>query len=214
MSSESLSYCLNGADASSWYNPYCLFSLASSQQPSCHDSINSCFVTPTAHLTPAPPISYPITSKITNSAVFNNSNSYANNTSIPNVSHSNTELSRYQNVYEVFSSQSPLHKTNLSDKSQLESLILSPSSSKLNRIEHEPSPQVIFPAPLPSSSSTVTAPLCGGGAKLDPPPQFRRTIRPIESRGQGSWLDVSLDQLPESNTSQKDVGIDMDIGQF
>lgn len=201
MSSESLTYSLNGGDANGWLNPYAPPSMTSSQDSGRNDS-NSDWLTSTARSSSSPPSSSPSKSSTLKAGSSNSIDHQGSIASIPHASPlsaytSDPYICRSPNFYKSASQSSP-YKKDASDKVKLISPLASPASSNSQRMDYKPSTNKVLPFSSPSytstsaSSSSIMASFAGAAPKLDPPPKFRRTGRPVERWERGSWYGPPL----------------------
>ncbi|XP_012942940.1 myosin-G heavy chain [Aplysia californica] len=161
-----------------------------------------------------------------------NSNSNNNNNNNNNNSNNNNEtyVSRSANFYRSPSANSPAARKEASDRVKLISPIntqgshldlnprglqhmddkpsASPSSSSLSSgglmIASSMSASSTTATSLISSTSSSLSSSSGAAPKLDPPPKFRRTSRPIERWERGSWYGSQFPDNPLAMTSDSD----------
>ncbi|CAG5129551.1 unnamed protein product, partial [Candidula unifasciata] len=213
MSSESLTYSLNGGDTSGWLNPYGLSSLSS------HDSSrsdNNDWLTHTARSSSSPQSSSPSKSSTLKAGSTSSIDHPGNFRFAPHASSSPAYMSdpfmcRCPNLYKSPSQSSP-HKKEASDKVKLISPLASPASSSSQKMDCRLSTsfqhaQVFSSGSFSSVSHSPPSGMSsfGGGApKIDPPPKFRRTSRPIERWERGSWYGPPVNEPAGAFTSDGD----------
>ncbi|XP_055896425.1 mucin-6-like isoform X3 [Biomphalaria glabrata] len=194
MSSESLSYSLSNGDVNGWLNPYGPASLTSSHDSSRHDENG--WATPTPLSSSSPPSSSPSKSSTLKAGSTNSVDRSGSTGPAPYIPHSasftpDSYLCRSPNLYKTSVGGSP-HKKEASEKVKLISPLASPHGSAHG---HSMDYKVNTAHQISSSSSSLAhslahMPPSGMAPKLDPPPKFRRTSRPMERWERGSWYMV------------------------
>ncbi|CAL1547322.1 unnamed protein product, partial [Lymnaea stagnalis] len=232
MSSESLSYSLSNGDGNGWLNPYGPTSLTSSSQDSGRHDGHGGWMTPTPRSSSSPPSSSPSKSSTLKAGSTSSiDRSGGGNGSTSHIPHSSSftpdsYLCRSPNFYKASSGGSP-HRKEASDKIKLISPLASPQgSTSSHRMDYKSSPlphnnshhqsmsstsmsSTSYTSSPSSSSAALTYTLShmssGGTApKLDPPPKFRRSSRPMERWERGSWYMSSLAEPPGAFASDSD----------
>lgn len=197
MSSESLTYSLNGGDTNGWLNPYGLSSMSS--QGSNRNDSNNDWLSHTARSSSSPQSSSPSKSSTlkagsTSSMDYPGNLRCASHASSSPAYTSDPYMCRSTNLYKSTSQSSP-HKKEASDKVKLISPLASPASSNSQRMDYKLTTSLHHAQAFPSGSySSVSqsppsgmSSFGGGAPKLDPPPKFQRTSRPRERWERGSW---------------------------
>lgn len=206
MSSDSLSFSLTGADGNAWLNPYSLTSFSYHQDSDLAESSRS-WMTPATRCSLASTSTSPNKVGALKAGSSQNINHQGSNSSAyhgvgAGVSAADAYSPRHA-VYHRSSPQNSPNKKSACDKVKLISPLASPASSNTQRAGHRQSPSLnnvhSFMSTTHSSLSVTSSPsltATAGGAtpKLDPPPKYRRTTKPIERWERGSWYGPCMSE--------------------
>lgn len=207
MSSDSLSYSLTDADASSYLSPH----------SSDHKKNSSDCVSGTTRPSRLDLSSSSSKSRTLKSAKnFTSVDHQGKVSSVPNISYSSAFTSdsyicKSPDSHNESSQSSP-YKKEISDKRKLISPLVSPSSSETQRLEYHLSTSLNDPHQFSSASYSLTStPLSSVPSsvgrttpKIDPPPKYGRTSRQVQRWERGSWCGLPFTDRSEGLASESD----------